>query len=296
MGLLDGKIAVVTGGGRGVGRCHAEALAAAGAAVVVSDVGDGAADTVAEISARGGQASPFVGSVTSWESAEALVQTAIDTYGELDIVVNNAGFIRDAPLFAMEEAPFDAVAEVHLKGHFAVSRFACAHWRNVAKAAGEGAAFRPRRIINTTSESGLFGGPGQINYGSAKGGIVSMTYIAAREMGRYNVTANCIAPRARTPMTEAIPKFAKPAEGFDKYDPANVSPTVVWLASDLAAGVSGQVFIVLGDQIHRMQPPTIAGVITNDGRQWTALEIADRAADLFGQDGSGVPPFGGPPM
>lgn len=296
MGVLDGRVAIVTGGGRGVGRCHAEALAAAGAAVVVSDLGEGAPDTVADIAARGGKASPFVGSVTSWEAAEALVRTAIDTYGDIDIVVNNAGFIRDAPMFAMEEATFDAVTEVHLKGHFAVSRFACAHWRAVAKAAGEGAALRPRRIVNTTSESGLFGGPAQINYGAAKGGIVSMTLIEAREMGRYNVTANCIAPRARTPMTEFIPKFAKPAEGFDRYDPANVSPTVVWLASDLASGVNGQVFIVLGDQIHRVQPATIANSIVNGGHPWTAEQIAERMADLFGPEGPGVPAWAGPPM
>ncbi len=296
MGVLDGKVAIVTGAGRGVGRCHAEALAAAGARVVVADLGESARETVAAIAARGGQASPFLGSVASWEAAEALVATALETYGDLDIVVNNAGFIRDAPCFAMEEEPFDAVVEVHLKGHYAVTRFAIRHWREAAKAAGEGAELAPRRIINTTSESGLFGGPGQINYASAKGGIVSMTMVEARELGRYAVTANCIAPRARTPMTEVNPKFARPAEGFDRYDPANVSPVVVWLASDLAAGVSGQVFIVLGDQIHRMQPAVVAASITNGGAAWTPEQIAARHDELFGAAGSGVPAWAGPPM
>lgn len=296
MGLLDGRVAIVTGAGRGVGRSHAEALAAAGAAVVVNDVGDAATEVVSVISARGGKASPHIGSVSNWESAEALVRTAVDTYGDLDIVVNNAGLIRDAPAFAMDEQSFDAVVDVHLKGHFAVTRFAFAYWRDVAKAAGDGAALRPRRVINTSSESGLFGGPGQINYGSAKGGIVTMTLIEAREFGRYNVTANCIAPRARTPMTEVNPKFAAPAEGFDKYDPANVSPAVVWLASDLSDGVSGQTFIVLGDQVHWMRPASIAGSVTNDGQRWTPEQIAARMGDLFADGSSGVPAWGGPPM
>ena len=159
-----------------------------------------------------------------------------------------------------------------------------------------GAPLVPRRIINTSSESGLFGGPGQANYGSAKGGIVSLTLVLARELGRIGVTVNCIAPRARTPMTEVNPKFSKPETGFDKYDPANVSPLVAWLASDDAADVSGQTFIVLGDQIHRMQPAQIAGSITGGNARFTVESISAQRNALFGGQPAGVPVWGGPPM
>lgn len=296
MGALEDKVAIVTGAGQGVGRCHAEMLAAEGAAVVVNDLGERADEVAASIVAAGGRAVAHRGSVTDWSAASAMVELAIREFGDLHIVVNNAGFIRDAMSFAMPEDQFDAVVEVHLKGHFGVSHFAAAYWRAQAKAAGEGAALVPRRIINTTSESGLFGGPGQSNYGSAKGGIVTLTLIEARELGRLNVTVNCIAPRARTPMTEVNPKFAKPDAGFDKYDPANVSPMVAWLASDAAADVSGQVFIVLGDQIHRMRPAEIANSAFAGQRRWTVADIEANRAALFGDAPSGVPAWGGPPM
>ena len=226
MGALNDKVAIVTGAGQGVGRCHAELLAAEGARVVVNDLTERADEVAEAIVAAGGQAVAHRGSVSDWSAAEAMVGTALDRFGELHVLVNNAGFIRDAMSFTMTEEQFDAVVDVHLKGHFAPTHFAAAYWRAQAKAAGEGAELVPRRIINTSSESGLFGGPGQSNYGSAKGGIVSMTLIQARELGRLNVTANCIAPRARTPMTDVNPKFARPETGFDKYDPANVSPMV----------------------------------------------------------------------
>lgn len=296
MGALTGKVALVTGAGQGVGRCHAELLAAEGAAVVVNDVSDAADEVVAGIRAAGGRAVAAKGSVSDWAVAESLVATAIREFGDLDIVVNNAGFIRDAMSFSMEEAQFDAVVGVHLKGHFAPTHFAAKHWRDVAKNAGEGAALPARRIINTTSESGLFGGPGQSNYGSAKGGIITMTLVLARELGRYNVTVNCIAPRARTPMTEVNPKFAKPESGFDKYDPANVSPMVAFLASDHASDVSGQTFIVLGDQVHRIRPTEIAGSVVAGGRPWTVEALAAKKGELFGGGASGVPAWGGPPM
>lgn len=296
MGALTGKVAIVTGAGQGVGKCHAELLAAEGANVVVNDLTERADEVAEAIVAAGGQAVAHRGSVSDWAAAEELVSVAIDTFGDLHILVNNAGFIRDAMSFAMTEDQFDSVVDVHLKGHFAPSHFAAAYWRAQAKAAGEGATLVPRRIINTSSESGLFGGPGQSNYGSAKGGIVSMTLVQARELGRLAVTANCIAPRARTPMTEINPKFARPETGFDKYDPANVSPMVAWLASDDAADVSGQVFIVLGDQIHRMQPAQIAATVVAGDHRWTVDEISARSSELFAEVPSGAPQWGGPPM
>ena len=296
MDALKGKVAIVTGAGQGVGRCHAELLAAEGARVVVNDLSDSAAEVVEGIVASGGQALAHRGSVSVWSAAEDLVAAAISHFGDLDILVNNAGFIRDAMTFAMTEEQFDSVVDVHLKGHFAPTHFAAAYWRAQAKSAGEGVALAPRRIINTSSESGLFGGVGQSNYGGAKGGIITMTMIQARELGRLNVTSNCIAPRARTPMTEANPKFARPDDGFDKYDPANVSPMVAWLASDDAGGVTGQVFIVLGDQIHRMRPAEIASSMKADGQRWTVEQIAAQHHQLFGDMPSGMPDWGGPPM
>ena len=297
MGALTGKVAIVTGAGQGVGRCHAELLAREGAAVVVNDLSDTADEVVAAIDSAGGRAVACMGSVTDWVFAEHLVATAVREFGDLHILVNNAGFIRDAMSFSMEEAQFDSVVSVHLKGHFAPSHFAALHWRNKAKELeGTDGGLPPRRIINTTSESGLFGGPGQGNYGSAKGGIITMTTILARELSRYNVTVNCIAPRARTPMTEVNPKFAKPESGFDKYDPANISPMVAFLASDHAADINAQTFIVLGDQVHRMRPAEIAGSVSAGGRAWTVESLAAAKADLFGDAPSGVPAWGGPPM
>jgi len=296
MGSLDGRVAIVTGAAQGVGRCHAEMLAAEGAAVVVNDLSPAIDDVAASIVAGGGRAIAHRGSVSDWSAAEGLVGRAIDEFGDLHVLVNNAGFIRDAMSFSMEEGQFDGVVDVHLKGHFAPAHFAALHWRNRAKELGDGAELPPRRIINTTSESGLFGGPGQGNYGSAKGGIITMTLVLARELGRYNVTVNCIAPRARTPMTEVNPKFAKPETGFDKYDPANISPMVAFLASDHAADVSGQTFIVLGDQVHRIRPTEIANSIVAGGKPWTVATLAAAKSDLFGGGPSGVPAWGGPPM
>jgi NAD(P)-dependent dehydrogenase (short-subunit alcohol dehydrogenase family) len=296
VGLLDGKVAIVTGAGQGVGRCHAELLAALGASVVVNDVADSADDVVEAISDAGGTAIAHRGSVSDWSQAEAMVHAAVDTFGDLDVLVNNAGFLRDAMSFSMAEEQFDAVVDVHLKGHFAPTRHAAAYWRAIAKQLPEGTTPPPRRVITTTSESGLFGGPGQSNYGAAKGGIISMTLVLARELERLNVTVNCIAPRARTPMTEVNPKFAAPEHGFDKYDPANVSPMVAWLASDDAAAVSGQVFIVLGDSIHRVSHHLVETTISAGGERWTPSAISARSDELFAAGPPGVPAWGGPPM
>ena len=297
MDSLLGKVAIVTGAGQGVGRCHALLLAAEGASVVVNDLSELADTVAAEIVAAGGKAVAQRGSVSDWSAAQALIQRAIDDFGDLHILVNNAGFIRDAMSFSMEEEQFDSVVGVHLKGHFAPAHFAAVYWRNQAKVLdGAPDGLPQRRIINTTSESGLFGGPGQGNYGSAKGGIITMTTILARELGRYNVTVNCIAPRARTPMTEVNPKFTKPESGFDKYDPANISPMVAFLASDHASDVSAQTFIVLGDQVHRMRPAEIANSIVAGGRPWSVESLAAAKQDLFGTSSSGLPAWGGPPM
>ncbi|CAB4535695.1 unannotated protein [freshwater metagenome] len=296
MGALNGKVAIVTGAGQGVGRCHAELLAAEGAAVVVNDLGESADEVAAGIVTAGGRCVAQRGSVTDWSAAQALVQRAIDEFGDLDILVNNAGFIRDGMSFSMEEQQFDSVVGVHLKGHFAPAHFAAVHWRNVAKEMGEGAVLPARRIIMTTSESGLFGGPAQSNYGSAKGGILTMTLVLARELSRYNVTVNCIAPRARTPMTQVNPKFAQPSEGFDKYDPANISPMVAFLASDAASDINAQTFIVLGDQVHRMRPTEIANSISGGGQKWTVEGLIAAKDEMFGGMPSGIPVWGGPPM
>ncbi|CAB4696490.1 MAG: SDR family NAD(P)-dependent oxidoreductase [Actinobacteria bacterium] len=296
MGALDGKVAIVTGAGQGVGRCHAEFLASEGAAVVINDITDRADIVAAAIVAAGGRAVAHRGSASSWTDAEALIQCAVSTFGDLHILVNNAGFLRDAMVFSMDESQWDAVVDVHLKGHFAPSHFAAVYWRAQSKLLGEDAVLPQRRIINTTSESGLFGGPGQSNYGSAKGGIITMTLVHARELQRLNVTVNVIAPRARTPMTEVNPKFTKPETGFDKYDPANVSPMVAFLASDAASDVSGQAFIVLGDQVHRIQPTTILASVTAGATQWSVDGLIAAKDQLFAGAPSGVPVWGGPPM
>jgi NAD(P)-dependent dehydrogenase (short-subunit alcohol dehydrogenase family) len=296
VGALDGKVAIVTGAGQGVGRCHAEELARHGASVVVNDLSDSAHDVAATIVASGGAAVANQSSVSDWAAAEALVATAVDVFGGLDILVNNAGFIRDAMTVSMTEAQFDPVVNVHLKGHFAPSRAAASYWREQSKLLAEGEVAPLRRIINTTSESGLFGGPGQSNYGSAKGGIITMTLVLARELARYNVMVNCIAPRARTPMTEVNPKFAKPETGFDRYDPANISPMVAWLCSDEAADVSGQVFIVLADQVHRIRPTEIAATIRNGDERWSLDSLSAMKGELFADGSPGVPTWGGPAM
>ncbi len=297
MGALDGKVAIVTGAGQGVGRCHAELLAAEGASVVVNDLADTAHEVVAGIVDAGGTATVHQGSVSDWDEAGRLVKTAIDTYGELDIVVNNAGFVRDAMSFSMTEEQYDTVVDVHLKGHVAMAHHAAGYWRATAKALAEGQAPRPRRIINTTSESGLFGGPAQANYGSAKGGIISLTMILAKEIGRYGVTINCIAPRARTKMNENIAMFApRDGDGFDPYDPAHVSPMVAWLASDAASDVNGQTFIVTGDEIHRMAQPTVAAAIFAGDKPWTVADITANRDTLFGNDSPSLPPWAGPAM
>lgn len=290
MGALDGKVAIVTGAGRGLGRAHSLTLAAEGARVVVNDLGDEAEAVAAEIEAAGGEAVVNHGSVSDWEAAEAMVAQAVDTYGDLHIVVNNAGILRDKMSFNMDEGDWDAVVDVHLKGHFCLSRHAGVYWRNQAKAG----ATVGRRIINTSSEAGLFGSAGQANYAASKAGIIGLTLVFGREYGRFGVTANAIAPRARTRMTEEIPFFQAPEEGgFDRFAPENVSAIVAWLASDAAADVSGQVFIVIGGDVHLFRPPAIEASIHKDDR-WTIDELVASSGDLFGDNGGSLPPMAVP--
>ena len=296
MGALDGKVAIITGAGTGVGRCHAELFAAEGASVVVNDVSDAAVEVADAITAAGGSAVAHQSDISDWDATGAMVKRTLDEFGDLDIVVNNAGLLRDSMSFSMAEDQWNIVIDVHLKGHAAMAHHAGAYWRAIAKGLGEGETPKPRRIINTTSESGLFGGPAQMNYASAKGGIITMTMVLAKELGRYGVTVNCIAPRARTQMNEMMERFAKPEEGFDPYDPAHVSPMVAWLASDAASDVNGQTFIVTGDEIHRMAMPTVAGAITAGDERWTVDAITANRADLFGDDSPTLPMWGGPAM
>src|SRR5438477_2813080 len=241
---LSGKVAIVTGAGRGIGRSHALALARAGAKVVVNDLGAGLAgegsdpgpaeQVVAEIRAGGGEAVANGENVADFAGAGRLVQQAIDEFGRLDILINNAGILRDRMLVNMTEEEWDAVIAVHLKGHFAPTQHAAAHWRERSKAGEEVRA----RVVNTSSPSGVFGNVGQANYGAAKAGIAGFTLIAAQELGRYGVTVNCVAPNARTRMTEAaFGEIAAPDEGFDPADPRNNSPIVVALCADQAQDI-----------------------------------------------------------
>jgi NAD(P)-dependent dehydrogenase (short-subunit alcohol dehydrogenase family) len=298
MGMLEGKVAIVTGAGRGIGRGHARLLAEHGARVVVNDLGSamegGGCDTapantvVAEIVDAGGMAIANGDDVANFDGARALVARAVDEWGRLDILVNNAGIIRDAMSFKMDEATFDSVINVHLKGHFATCRFAAEHWRERAKTGGEVSG----RIVNTVSESGLHGHTGQLNYSAAKGGILSMTLVLARELRKYGVTANCIAPRAKTRMTTTMDVAGEFMNGPD-WDPDNIAPMVVFLASDAAADVSGQVFVVFGPNVYLMQGWEMVAELHRDGDgRWTPEELIARKEELFAGRRSKVPRMG----
>jgi len=290
---LEGKVAIVTGAGRGIGRAHALALADAGATVVVNDLGaalsgEGHDDTPAqqvvdEIRAAGGEAAASGENVADFAGAGRLVGQAIEQFGRLDILVNNAGILRDRMLVNMTEDEWDAVINVHLKGHFAPTRHAAAYWRERSK---EGDDVKGR-VINTSSPSGVFGNVGQTNYGAAKAGIAAFTVIASQELGRYGVTVNCIAPNARTRMTEDTFDMGAPQDGFDPLDPANMSPLIVALSDDDAQGITGQVFHVWGGSVNALRGWTGGELFTAD-EGWDADVLLGELLARF-PDGASPP-------
>jgi NAD(P)-dependent dehydrogenase (short-subunit alcohol dehydrogenase family) len=293
-GICEGRVVIVTGAGRGIGRAHALEFGRQGAKVVVNDIGvelDGAGggsgpagEVVEAIRAAGGEAIANGSDVADFKQAGELVKTAIDTFGGLDVVVNNAGIVRDRMFVSCSEEEWDAVIRVHLKGHFAVSSNACAYWRQRAKAKEPVDA----RIINTSSGAGLQGSIGQSAYSAAKAGITTLTLIQAAEMGRYNITANAIAPSARTRMTEEVfaEMMKKPEKGFDAMDPANVAPLVVWLGSAESKDVTGQVFEVAGGEIS-VADGWRKGPAVDKGARWEPDEVGAAVRDLLAK---AVPP------
>ena len=286
MSLLDGKVAIVTGAGRGIGRGEALELAREGARVVVNELdADAGQAVVDEIVAAGGEAVLDTGDCSEESTARGLVTTALDTWGKLDALVNNAGILRDRTIAKMSADEWDAVIKVHLRGHFLPTQAACAHWKD----AGTGG-----RIVCTASSSGLLGNFGQTNYGAAKAGIAAFSTIVAMEMARYGVRCNAIAPAARTRMTEsaygAFKDMSADDEGetFDFWHPDNVAPLVAYLCSDAAGTISGKVFGVQGDAVELYQPFTSVAVIQNHDTRFTAEGIAARAHELF--EASGINP------
>ncbi|MFH8607199.1 SDR family oxidoreductase [Streptomyces sp. NPDC018029] len=289
-GICEGRVVIVTGAGRGLGRAHARAYAAEGARVVVNDLGVGpdgsgasggpAHDVVEEIRAAGGEAVAHGGDIATSEGAASLVRTALDAYGRLDTLVNNAGFLRDRMLVNLEEDDWDAVMRVHLKGHFLPLKHAGAHWRAEAKAGRTPHAC----VVNTSSGAGLSGSVGQGNYSAAKAGILGLTLVAAAELASYGVRVNAIAPAARTRMTEQTfaETMAAPEDGgFDTMAPENVSPLVVWLGSPASAGVTGRVFETEAGRITVMAG-WHPGPTADKGARWTPTEAGETALKLLG--------------
>jgi NAD(P)-dependent dehydrogenase (short-subunit alcohol dehydrogenase family) len=288
MGICDGRVVIVTGAGRGIGREHALAFAREGAKVVVNDLGvslageggslSPAEEVVKEIEALGGEAVTSGADVADFEQAGELVKAAIDRFGGLDVIVNNAGVVRDRMFVSCSEDEWDAVIRVHMKGHFAVSNQACGYWRGRAKA-GEPV---DARIINTSSGAGLQGSIGQSAYSAAKAGIAALTLVQAAELGRYGITANALAPSARTRMTEEVfaEMMARPEEGFDAMDPANVSPLVVWLGSTESRDVTGRVFELAGGKIS-IADGWRSGPEVDKGARWAPDEVGAAVHELL---------------
>ena len=291
MGICDGRVVIVTGAGRGIGREEALLFAAEGAKVVVNDLGkemDGsgnpqpvAEQVVEEIKAMGGEAIANQDDVSDWEGAQRLINSAIETFGSLDTLVNNAGILRDRMLVNMTEEEWDAVIKVHLKGTFAPARWAASYWREQAKAGTPVVA----RLVNTSSSSGIYANPGQTNYGAAKSGIATFTQIAAKELKNYGVIANAIAPGARTRMTEGLMAARgrpepKPDE-FDRSSPANIAPLVVWLGSPQCE-VTGQVFNVAGGMVG-VAESWGRGPSEDKGDRWSPAELTDIVPKLVEQ-------------
>ena len=297
--LCEGRVVIVTGAGRGIGRAHALAFAAEGAKVVVNDLGvsgDGrGADTgpaqlvVDEIRAGGGEAIANTDDIADWAGAHHLVQQAIKSFGRLDVLVNNAGFVRDRMVFTTSEEEWDAVIRVHLKGHFAPTRHASEYWRECSKS-GEPV---DARIINTSSGAGLMGSVGQGAYSAAKGGIAALTLVEATELGRYGVTANAIAPAARTRMTEQAfgERMQAPESGFDANDPANISPLVVWLGSTDSRDVTGRVFEVEGSVIS-VADGWQHGPAADNGDRWAPTNVGAAVRELLEKAPTPAPVYG----
>ena len=299
-GICEGRVAIVTGAGRGIGREHALELGRQGAKVVVNDIGaelDGtgrstgpAGEVVDAITAAGGEAIVNGDDVSDWEGSQRLIRAAIDTFGDLHAVVNNAGVIRDRMVFSATEDEFDDVMRVHLKGHFLVGRHAAAHWREQAKAGAEVSG----RIINTSSGAGLLGSVGQAAYSAAKGGITSLTLVQAAELGRYGVTANAIAPVARTRMTEEVfaETMAAPTDGsFDAVAAENVAPLVTYLASASSGEVTGRVFEVEGGRIQVMDGFRHDAQV-DIGRRWDPADVGEAVTSLLGRAAAPEPVYG----
>ncbi|WP_020105987.1 SDR family oxidoreductase [Nocardia sp. 348MFTsu5.1] len=302
-GIVAGRVVIVTGAGRGIGREHALAFAREGAKVVVNDIGAGldgtatgespAEQVVAEIVAAGGQAVVNGDDVADWAGAQNVVNTAIEEFGGLDVLVNNAGFLRDKMLVMMSEEDWDNVIRVHLKGHFAMLRHAAAYWRAESKAGRARAA----RVVNTSSGAGLYGSVGQGNYSAAKAAIAELTIQAAAEMAGYGVTVNAIAPSARTRMTTGsgdamAAQMAVPEDGsFDTMDPANVSPLVVWLGSEESAQVSGRVFEVEGGTIS-VSDGWQRSIKRDKGSRWDPAELGPVVKDILEQAPTPMPVYG----
>ena len=292
MTSLEGRVAIITGAGRGIGREHALYFADLGARVVVNDLGatndgSGADDTpaeevAAEIRSRGGEAIANHDDVADWSGAEQLVQTAVDAYGDLDILVNNAGILRDRTIVNMTEAEWDDVVGVHLKGHFAPTRHAAVYWRSEHKAGRS----KRRNLVHTSSTSGLFSNPGQANYGAAKSGIATFSQIAAKELDRYDVVSNCIAPGARTRLTLATPGLedimSASENGFDEWDPANIPPLAAYL-STTDCPFSGETFFVQGGVVKRVASWTMAESVERQ-EKWTVETLGAALAEATGRE------------
>ncbi|MEO8814990.1 MAG: SDR family oxidoreductase [Mycobacterium sp.] len=304
MGLLDGRVVIVTGAGGGIGRAHALACAAEGARVVVNDIGVGldgspagggsaAQGVVEEIVTAGGEAVANGSDVSDWDAAAALIQTAVEHFGGLDVLVNNAGIVRDRMFANVSEEEFDAVIAVHLKGHFATMRHAAAYWRAKVKGGQADPDSLDARIINTSSGAGLQGSVGQANYSAAKAGIAAMTLVAAAEMGRYGVSVNAIAPAARTRMTETVfaDMMGTQGDAFDAMAPENVSPLVVWLGSVQSREVTGKVFEVEGGKI-RVAEGWAHGPQVDKGARWDPAELGPVVTDLLARSRTPVPVYG----
>jgi NAD(P)-dependent dehydrogenase (short-subunit alcohol dehydrogenase family) len=282
------RTVIVTGAGQGLGRAHALALGQAGFQVVVNDL-KGAAAVADEIVSAGGVAVAVSADVSDWSAADGLVATAVETFGGLDALVNNAGIVRDRMLVGMSEAEWDDVLRVDLKGHFCPLRHAAEYWRSLHKAGKPAQA----RVVNTSSGAGLMGSVGQGNYAAAKAGVVALTQVAAVEMARYGITVNALAPSARTPMTESVfaATMAKPESGFDPMDPANVSPLVVWLAGASSGFVTGRVFEVEADRIGLCDGWRF-GPRSEAGRAWRVDEIGPAVRELLAKAEPPTPVYG----